>query len=203
MPRQRRRRARTAGRIRSRNTTAIGQEVRNGPSESLGRFRFAVPARDSIIGSAARMTKRAGWISVVDWGVGFGLLTFSVLGALSIGVFILPVALSSLFFASRRSRAWPEAATGLLLGPAMVCLGVAFRSRNYVPCTPGPQRLFPGQSYSCGGWDPIPWLITGLCLLAVAFTIYGVWRRRPSEKIYREDREGRDEQHSVVSSRSS
>ncbi|HEY3115026.1 MAG TPA: hypothetical protein VGJ62_15200 [Gemmatimonadaceae bacterium] len=111
------------------------------------------------------MKHRTGWQSLVEWAVGLGLLALAVVGALSIGVFVMPFALAALLFAALRNRAWPEAVLGGLLGVGSVFLFVAYRNRLYSPCPPGPMRLAHGQHFSCGGFDPMPWLTIGLVLI--------------------------------------
>ena len=106
------------------------------------------------------------WLAV---GAAFAL---SVLGAPSIGLFVLPVALVLLVIVVRRSPHLPEA-IGLVSGIGVMLLLVAFRNRDYEPCTNGFQRLAPGQqSVSCGGWNPHPWLYLGLAVTAAGVLAY-------------------------------
>jgi hypothetical protein len=126
------------------------------------------------------MNRPSGWLSVATWAVALALITLTLLGALSIGVFILPVAAAAVILAARMNRAWPEALTGSLMGIAGVLLWVAFGNRGYSPCLPQHRtmRLAPGESFSCGGRDPIPWLATGLVLATIGIVGYWAWRRR-------------------------
>src|SRR5688500_4235174 len=99
------------------------------------------------------MDRNAGWPSLLNWALAFGLLTLTVLGIMSIGIFILPFAAIALVFVARRHRAWPEAVLGAPLGVATVLLWIAFANRDYSPCLPEHRVmvLAPGQSFSCGG----------------------------------------------------
>jgi len=108
------------------------------------------------------------------------LVTLTFLGAMSIGVFILPFAGAALIFAVRMKRAWPEALSGGLLGIGAVALWIGLGNLGSSPCLPEHRimRLSPGESFSCGGRDPIPWLATGLVLATVSIVGYWVWRRR-------------------------
>ena len=106
------------------------------------------------------------WLAV---GAAFAL---SFLGAPSIGLFDLPVALVLLVIVVRRSQHLPEA-IGLVSGIGVMLLLVAFRNRDYEPCSNGFQRLAPGQqSVSCGGWNPHPWLYLGLAVTAAGVLAY-------------------------------
>jgi hypothetical protein len=106
------------------------------------------------------------WLAV---GAAFAL---SVLGAPSIGLFVLPVALVLLVIVVRRSQHLPEA-IGLVSGIGVMLLLVAFRNRDYEPCSNGFHRLAPGQqSVSCGGWNPHPWLYLGLAVTAAGVLAY-------------------------------
>jgi hypothetical protein len=129
------------------------------------------------------MEGQAGWRSLGEWALAFALLAVAVLGALSIGVFVLPVAVAALAFAARRNRRWPEPALGALIGVGVVCLYVAFRGRDYSPCPPSgtPMRLGPGERFTCGGLDPVPWLAVGLVLGAVGLLGYLALRRAHRE----------------------
>jgi len=106
------------------------------------------------------------WLAV---GAAFAL---SFLGAPSIGLFVLPFALVLLVIVVRRSQHLPEA-IGLVSGIGVMLLLVAFRNRDYEPCSKGFQRLAPGQqSVSCGGWDPHPWLYLGIGVTATGVLAY-------------------------------
>src|SRR5262249_17908675 len=78
-------------------------------------------------------SKRSGWISVLEWTPGFAALAIAVLGALSIGPFVLPVALLLLWAANRRNRAWPESFVALLVGCGLIALWIAVRESPLRP----------------------------------------------------------------------
>jgi hypothetical protein len=107
------------------------------------------------------------WLAV---GAAF---TLCFLGALSVGLFVLPFALLLLVLVVRRSPRLPEA-TGFVSGIGVVLLLVAFRNRDYSACpADGVLRLEPGQqSVSCGGWDPHPWLYVGIAVTAAGALAY-------------------------------
>jgi hypothetical protein len=123
------------------------------------------------------MERAVGWRWFAAWGLAGGLVFFALLTGLSIGLFVLPFALLALWFVVRNGAGWPEI-LGVLVGAGGVCLAVAARSWDYNPCSDEPLRLPPGTtSYSCGGMDPIPWLITGIVLLVAGAVAYMLARR--------------------------
>lgn len=123
------------------------------------------------------MRDRSGWRPLAEWAVALGVVAFAVVGAASIGMFVVPFAIVAVLIAARRNRAWPEALMGGLVGVGSVFLFVAYRSRAYFPCPSGPMRLAHGEHFSCGGFDPRPWLIIGVVLTAAGFVGYLITRR--------------------------
>jgi hypothetical protein len=122
------------------------------------------------------MRNRSGWNSFAEWALALALLSFALIGAASIGRFVFPFAIVALVLAERRNRPWPEPLMGGLVGIGAVLLFVAYRNRNYAPCPPGrfPMRLAHGEHFSCGGFDPMPWLAIGALLTAAGFVGYFV-----------------------------
>lgn len=135
---------------------------------------------------------RAGNVSVVrtEGGSGFAvwalvgaLFSVSFLGAASIGLFLLPVALAALVITSVFVRAWPEVA-GVLLGAASLSLFVGSVNFHSTACPSsgsgtvhagGPE----GATFSCGGFDPVPWLLVGVTLAVASVATYALARRDP------------------------
>jgi hypothetical protein len=115
------------------------------------------------------------------WSLVGAALCFSFLTGLSIGLLLLPFALLLLWLVLRLSPRWPES-IGFLEGVGLVLLLIAYLNRDYRPCGAGPQILGAGESYSCGGFDPHPWLYTGLALAGLATVAYAVARRVGSSK---------------------
>jgi hypothetical protein len=123
------------------------------------------------------MSRGSGWRWFLAWVLVGGLLLFSLLAAASIGVFVLPFALLALWLVTRTARMGIEV-LGSVAGAGLVCLGVAFAHRDYEPCPEGAVTLAPGErSFSCGGSDPLPWLVAGLALAAAGALAYAVARR--------------------------
>jgi len=105
------------------------------------------------------MTHALGCRSFWLWGLAGALLTLSLLGAASIGIFVLPFALLALWLAARTRRVWPEALGGLA-GIAGVCLFIAWIQRGG------------------GGLDSISWLVAGAVLGVLGIGGYALATRR-------------------------
>ncbi len=120
-----------------------------------------------------------GWRWFGAW-VGAGiLLAFSLVSALSIGLFVLPFALVALWAVARGSRYWPTA-LGLISGAGLVCLLIWALNRDYEPCPPGGISVSaddPSSSFTCGGHDPLPWLVAGIVLTLAGAVAFAVLRR--------------------------
>ena len=124
----------------------------------------------------------AGWSGFAAWAAIGAVLALSVLGAASIGLFVFPLALLGLCLVATRVRAWPEMA-GVLEGVATLNLFVGIANVGSTPCPAAGsgtvQRAggVPSGS-SCGGFDPLPWLLVGLALAVIGLLTYVVARER-------------------------
>jgi ABC-type thiamin/hydroxymethylpyrimidine transport system permease subunit len=110
----------------------------------------------------------------VAWAaVGAGY-AFGVLGALSIGVFVLAIAAVATVLLARH----PQARTGLIglvSGLGLPLLFVAFLNR----AGPGTVCTTTATSQSCSEeWSPWPWLLIGVALVVVGCVWFGVRSRR-------------------------
>jgi len=125
------------------------------------------------------MTARAGWGWFAAWVCAGVLLVFSLVSALSIGLFVVPFALLSLWAIHRRSPPWPTA-FGLVSGAGLVCLLVWALNRDYRPCPEtGELTLPPGAaSEECGGFDALPFLAAGIVLTLAGPALFAAARRR-------------------------
>ena len=124
------------------------------------------------------MNRKAAWWPLAQWSAAFGLLTFAVLGAASIGIFVLPFAAGALLIVARRHRAWPDAPLGGLIGVGALILLVGLANLPFNPCSPEgtPVVLEPGGTSRCGGRNPVPWLVLGSG--AIAFGLFGYFASR-------------------------
>jgi hypothetical protein len=95
------------------------------------------------------------------WGLAGALVTLTVVGAASIGIFVLPAAVLVLWLAARSSRLWPEALGGLA-GAAAICFAIAW------------------IQWEPGGLEATPWLVAGAVLGSLAVGGYALAARRLS-----------------------
>ena len=112
--------------------------------------------------------------SFLAWPVVGAALAVSVLGALTIGAYVLPFALGGLFLLLR----WGgdrRSSVGLISGLGLPLLYIAFLNRD------GPGTIC--SSYGNGGrqcvdeWSPWPWLLIGLALVTAGIVLFVRLRR--------------------------
>jgi len=108
---------------------------------------------------------RGRWFAAWIFVGALGALT--VLGALSIGIFVLPVFGMAFAFVARQTR-YPLDVLRGPVGTGVMLLVVAYINRVYQPCVPG--------AFRCGGFDPHPWLVIGAVLTAAGLTAYTALR---------------------------
>jgi hypothetical protein len=134
-------------------------------------FPVALVACAIVLLRARGRTDGRGWRWFGAWVVTGAGLTLSFLTGFSIGLLLLPFAL---VLVTRLSPRLPEAA-GFVSGIGVTLLVIAFVNRNYRPCGSGIVRLQPGEtSFSCGGLNPQPWLVSGLALFASGCVAYAL-----------------------------
>ncbi len=119
---------------------------------------------------------RGAWPGFAAWaGVG-ALYTVSLLGALSIGLFVLPIAVVATLLLVRWHSAGASVA-GVIAGLGLPLLLVAYLNRS------GPGTVCTttsGGGESCTDeWNPWPWLIAALALLAMGIAAFLLLRRQP------------------------
>jgi hypothetical protein len=93
------------------------------------------------------------------WSLAGALVTFSLIAAASVGLFVLPFAALALAFASRRTRSRAEMLGGLV-GAGAVCLAIAWLQRG------------------SGGLAARPWVVAGIVLAVAGAGGYALARRR-------------------------
>jgi hypothetical protein len=121
-----------------------------------------------------------GWRWFAAWVLAGGLVVLAILSGFSFGFFVLPFAALALWLVIRSGSGWPEV-LGVVSGAGVVCLLIALLNNDYQPCPDVPVVLGPGETeYSCGGLDPLPWLIAGLALVVAGTVAYAIARRRTS-----------------------
>jgi hypothetical protein len=127
--------------------------------------------------------RAGGWPWFVAWfGVG-GAYTLAILGAMTIGIFVLPIAVVATVVLSTRERA-RIAASGLVSGAGLPLLYVAYLNRS----GPGTVCTRSATESSCTDeWSPWPWLVVGLALVVAGVVIF-VRRQRaqPARNVQRD-----------------
>ena len=112
--------------------------------------------------------------SFLAWPVVGAALSFGILALMTIGIFILPFALTGLFILLR----WGgdrRSSVGLISGIGLPLLYVAFLNRD------GPGTIC--SSYGNGGqqcmdeWSPWPWFLIGAALVATGIALFVRLRR--------------------------
>ena len=122
-------------------------------------------------------TRYTGRSAILAWSLCAGTLLLGALTVLSIGFIVLPIALLASMLAAWRTRIWPEAGLGALLGPAGGCALIAFLNLDYRPCEPSLTLAGPGVLSHCGGLNPVPWLLGATALGLTAFIAHRLWGR--------------------------
>lgn len=117
-----------------------------------------------------------GWRGLLAWTVAGAVIGFAVVSMASVGVLVLPFGLAALVFCALRVRFGAES-FGVVIGAGATLLLIAainWDSRNLAPCSEtGQVSVDLGEQYpSCGGNDPIPWLVVGLALATAGLASY-------------------------------
>jgi hypothetical protein len=124
------------------------------------------------------VTARAGWDWFAAWAGAGAILAFSLVSALSIGIFILPFAFLAFWAILRRS---PPPATwfGLASGAGLVCLAIWALNVGSKPCPEsGTVTISPGEvEEACGGRDALPFLVAGIALTLTGLVLFVAARR--------------------------
>jgi hypothetical protein len=134
-----------------------------------------------ILRERSDVAGRHGWRWFGAWALAGALFTFSYLTGFTIGLFLLPLAAAALFVVAWQAPRLAET-VGFGGGVALVALVAAFLNRDYRPCGEHGQLSIPpgappGTSISCGGTDPVPWLVSGLVIGALAVLTYALLTR--------------------------
>ena len=102
-------------------------------------------------------------------GIGAGAgLAVSLLGALTIGIFVLPFAVALPVVLALRH---PEGLIGAISGLGLPLLYVAYLNRD----GPGTVCTSVAGGTSCADeWSPLPWAVAGLVLIAVGIVVFAL-----------------------------
>ena len=82
--------------------------------------------------------KLSGWAGLALWALVGCLYALVYLGILSIGIFVLPVAIVATIAVARRCAVWPEI-LGMAIGPALAMMRLGSMNSRFRSCAPGEQ----------------------------------------------------------------
>ncbi|HEX7405290.1 MAG TPA: hypothetical protein VF307_05135 [Candidatus Nanopelagicaceae bacterium] len=121
-------------------------------------------------------TGKPSWPSFLAWPIIGAALSLSVLGAMTIGIFVLPFAIAGLL-ALRKWGGNQKSSVGLISGAGLPVLYVAYLNRQ------GPGMVC--ITYKSGGscteeWSPWPFLFVGTILFVLGVVLF-IRLRRQSE----------------------
>ena len=120
-------------------------------------------------------TGKPSWPSFFAWPIIGATLSFSVLGAMTIGIFVFPFAIAGLL-ALRKWGGNQKSSVGLISGAGLPVLYIAYLNRQ------GPGMVC--GSYGNGGeqctqeYSPWPFLLVGAILVALGVVLFIRLRRR-------------------------
>ena len=116
----------------------------------------------------------AAWVWFVAWFFAGSLCALAVLGAFTIGIFVLPIAgVAVVFLATRRGAT--DGIAGLISGLALPVLYVAFLNRD----GPGNICKISASSISCTEESsPWPWLLVAAALILTGVVVFITSPRR-------------------------
>jgi hypothetical protein len=132
----------------------------------------AIPGPPPVNGSDGLEPAR--WLWFAAWaGVGL-LFPLTLLGAFTIGLYMLPLAAAGTILLGRSSRA-RVGVVGLVSGFGLPLLWVAYLNRS----GPGLVCVMTATSSSCQTeWSPWPWLVLGLVPTAAGVVLFRRQRAR-------------------------
>lgn len=125
------------------------------------------------------MRARAGTGAFLAWGgVGAGLC-LAALSALTIGIFVLPVAVAAAIALLVWRRGRNVSIVGLLSGFGLIPLYVGYLNRD----GPGTVcHVIAGGQQCDSEWNPVPWLAAGALLVAAGIALFAWLRARPGSQ---------------------
>jgi hypothetical protein len=105
------------------------------------------------------------------WAVPGALVALAIVTALSIGVFVWPIALAAVFLvARRRGGRWER--LGQLAGAGALALGIGLAHlTTETRCSAEGTAAAPS---SCSTFDPYPWIYAGTAAIALASGLFAL-----------------------------
>lgn len=109
------------------------------------------------------------WTSFFAWAIVGAALSLSVLGAMTIGLFILPFAIAGLF-ALRKWGGNQKSSVGLISGAGLPVLYIAFLNRQGPGMVCGSYKN--GGGYCTEEWSPWPFIFVGAILVILGVVLF-------------------------------
>lgn len=106
--------------------------------------------------------------SFITWALAGFLVTFAILTGFSIGFLVAPFAAVAVSVALRQGAGDAEV-SGMVLGAGATLAFIGLLNLDYDPCS--------DREASCGGMDPVPWLVVGAALAAISVAFYWALKR--------------------------
>jgi len=114
-------------------------------------------------------TGKPSWPSFFAWPIIGAALSLSVLGAMTIGLFILPFAIAGLF-ALRKWGGNQKSSVGLISGAGLPVLYVAYLNRQGPGMVCGSYKN--GGGYCMQEYSPWPFLLVGAILVILGVVLF-------------------------------
>jgi hypothetical protein len=133
-------------------------------------------------------TDRPSWASFFAWPMIGAALSLSVLGAMTIGVFVFPFAIAGLF-ALRKWGGNQKSSVGLISGAGLPVLYVAYLNRQGPGMVCGSYKN--GGGYCTQEYSPWPFLIVGAILVALGVVLFIRLRNQTEHIVVQRGSEGK------------
>ena len=120
-----------------------------------------------------RLDQSVGWPAFRLYVLAGGLLSFGLVAAASIGLFVIPFGVFLFGLLIAYAPDWRDR-WGAVAGVGAVGVLIGLLNLNSSPCPEvGWVVVGPGEgSYSCGGLEAWPWLVVGALIVATALVMY-------------------------------
>src|ERR1019366_1655169 len=127
------------------------------------------------------LTTHRPWGGMGAWFLVGAAYAVGLVGILSVGIFVLPIAIIGTVFLARQPTSL-RGVPGLVSGLGLPLFYIAYLNRGYggQACQASGSAAAHTLAYQCTqALDPWPWLAAGLLLLAASIVVFAV-RSRPS-----------------------
>jgi len=123
-------------------------------------------------------TDKLSWASFLAWPLIGAALSLSVLGAMTIGIYVLPFAIAGLL-ALRKWGGNQKSSVGLISGAGLPVLYVAYLNRQGPGMVCGPYKN--GGQQCMQEYSPWPFLLVGTILFVLGLALFIRLRSQPED----------------------